>query len=56
MAMKLGAAGYVPKNATVDELRNGIEEVRVGRKYLSPIRLHLQSVAGEMPDNALSLR
>jgi DNA-binding NarL/FixJ family response regulator len=36
MAMKLGAAGYVPKNATVNELRNAIEEVRVGRKYLSP--------------------
>lgn len=49
MAMKLGAAGYVPKNATVDELRNAIEEVRVGRKYLSP-KLPKQAHHGSVAD------
>lgn len=49
MAMKLGAAGFVPKNATVDELRGAIEEVRAGRKYLSP-KLPKQAHHGSVAD------
>jgi DNA-binding NarL/FixJ family response regulator len=49
MAMKLGAAGFVPKNATVDELRAAIEEVRAGRKYLSP-KLPKQAHHGSVVD------
>ena len=36
MAMNLGADGFVPKNATIDELRTAIEEVLAGRRYVSP--------------------
>jgi len=36
MAMHLGADGFVPKNATIDELRTAIEEVLAGRHYVSP--------------------
>ena len=36
MAMSLGAHGFVPKNAGLDELRTAIEVIREGGKYLSP--------------------
>ena len=36
MALKLGAAGFVPKNVTADELRTAISEVLAGRRYVSP--------------------
>jgi DNA-binding NarL/FixJ family response regulator len=36
MAMSLGARGFVPKNAGLDELRTAIEVIREGGKYLSP--------------------
>lgn len=36
MAMNIGADGFVPKNATIDELRTAIEEVLAGRRYVSP--------------------
>lgn len=49
MAMKLGAAGFIPKNATVDELRTAIREVLAGRKYLSP-KLPKQSHRGSVAD------
>ncbi|CAN5191161.1 response regulator transcription factor [soil metagenome] len=49
MTMKLGAAGFVPKNATMDELRTAIEEVRAGRKYLSP-KLPKRAYHGSVAD------
>jgi DNA-binding NarL/FixJ family response regulator len=36
VALKLGAAGFVPKNARLDELRTAITEVLAGRRYISP--------------------
>lgn len=36
MAMSLGAKGFIPKNAGLDELRTAIEVIREGGKYLSP--------------------
>lgn len=36
MAMSLGARGFVPKNAGLDELRMAIEVIREGGRYLSP--------------------
>ena len=36
MAFKQGAAGFIPKNATSDELKTAIHEVLAGRRYLSP--------------------
>lgn len=36
MALKLGAAGFVPKSANVDELKTAIAEVLAGRRYVSP--------------------
>ncbi len=36
MAMSLGARGFVPKNAGLDELRAAIEVIRAGEKYRSP--------------------
>jgi len=36
MAATLGAAGFVPKNSSLDELRTAIEEVLQGRQYFSP--------------------
>lgn len=36
MALRLGAAGFVPKNVTADELRTAISEVLAGRRYVSP--------------------
>ncbi len=36
MAMSLGARGFVPKNAGLDELRAAIEVIREGGTYLSP--------------------
>lgn len=36
MALSLGAAGFVPKNSGLDELRTAIEVVREGGKYRSP--------------------
>jgi DNA-binding NarL/FixJ family response regulator len=35
-AIRLGASAFVPKDASVDELRAAIEEVLVGRRYVSP--------------------
>jgi DNA-binding NarL/FixJ family response regulator len=35
-AISLGASAFVPKDASVDELRTAIEEVLEGRRYLSP--------------------
>jgi DNA-binding NarL/FixJ family response regulator len=35
-AIRLGASAFVPKDASVDELRTAIEEVLSGRRYLSP--------------------
>jgi DNA-binding NarL/FixJ family response regulator len=49
MTLKLGAAGFVPKNATMDELRTAIEEVLAGRKYLSP-KLPKQAYRGGVAD------
>lgn len=49
IAMKLGAAGFVPKNSTMEELRAAIGEVLEGRKYLSP-RLPKQSHRGGVAD------
>src|SRR5687768_1593544 len=36
MAMSLGARGFVPKNAGLEELRTAIEVIREGGKYVSP--------------------
>jgi DNA-binding NarL/FixJ family response regulator len=35
-AIHLGASAFVPKDASLDELRTAIEEVLDGRRYLSP--------------------
>lgn len=35
MALKLGAAGFVPKDARLAELERAIEEVLAGRRYVS---------------------
>jgi DNA-binding NarL/FixJ family response regulator len=35
-AINLGASAFVPKDASIDELRTAIEEVLAGRRYLSP--------------------
>jgi DNA-binding NarL/FixJ family response regulator len=35
-AIRLGAAAFVPKDASIDELRTAIEEVLQGRRYISP--------------------
>jgi len=35
-ALRLGAAGFVPKDAKVEELREAIGEVMLGRRYVSP--------------------
>lgn len=35
-AMGLGAAGFIPKDASSEELRTAIEEVLAGRRYVSP--------------------
>jgi DNA-binding NarL/FixJ family response regulator len=35
-AIKLGAAGFVPKDSDLDELRTAIAEVLDGRRYVSP--------------------
>lgn len=35
-AMGLGAAGFIPKDANIEELRTAIEEVLAGRRYVSP--------------------
>jgi DNA-binding NarL/FixJ family response regulator len=35
-AIRLGASAFVPKDASLDELRTAIEEVLEGRRYLSP--------------------
>jgi len=35
-AMGLGAAGFIPKDASIEELRTAIEEVLAGRRYVSP--------------------
>lgn len=36
MALRLGAAGFIPKDASSEELRTAIEEVLAGRRYVSP--------------------
>lgn len=36
MANALGARGFIPKNSSLDELREAIEIIRGGRRYLSP--------------------
>jgi DNA-binding NarL/FixJ family response regulator len=36
-ALQTGAAGFVPKDAHVDELRLAIREVLAGRRYVSPL-------------------
>lgn len=35
-AIRFGASAFVPKDASLDELRTAIEEVLEGRRYLSP--------------------
>jgi DNA-binding NarL/FixJ family response regulator len=35
-AVAAGAAGFVPKDAGVDELKAAIHEARAGRRYVSP--------------------
>lgn len=37
MALKLGASGFVPKNAGLKELETAIEEVVAGGQYVSPL-------------------
>ena len=36
VAMRMGAAGFVPKDSDLDELRTAITEVLAGRRYVSP--------------------
>ena len=36
MANALGARGFIPKNSSLEELREAIEVIRKGRRYLSP--------------------
>lgn len=36
MANALGAHGFIPKNSSLEELREAIEVIREGRHYLSP--------------------
>jgi DNA-binding NarL/FixJ family response regulator len=47
-SLRLGASGFVPKDAKVEELREAIDEVMRGRRYVSP-RLPKQTW-GEGPD------
>jgi DNA-binding NarL/FixJ family response regulator len=35
-SLRLGASGFVPKDARVEELREAIDEVMQGRRYVSP--------------------
>jgi DNA-binding NarL/FixJ family response regulator len=59
MAMSLGARGFVPKNAGLEELRTAIEVIREGGKYLSPKipeQGHRGNVAGPMGFSQLTTR
>jgi two-component system invasion response regulator UvrY len=55
-ALRNGAAGYVPKTATADELIRAIRQVTAGRNYLSPplservIQSYICGVAGAARD------
>jgi len=46
MALKLGASGFVPKNAGSRELESAIEEVLAGRRYVSPLLSRRGPTAG----------
>jgi two-component system response regulator NreC len=60
-AMKAGAAGYIPQQGTLQELREGVESVIAGNQYLSkslpfPVRLCADEQAEKSPMSKLSSR
>lgn len=56
-AVQAGAAGYVLKNAVVDELENAIRTVARGNKYLTPaISEQIIAGVGNDPLESLTLR
>lgn len=53
-ALQLGAAGFVPKDSSADELRRAIEAVLDGGTYLSD-RIVRQPVRGGMPERGIAV-
>ena len=49
VAMSLGARGFIPKNSSLDELRDAIEKIRKGERYLSP-KVPEQVYRGQVTD------
>ncbi len=51
--LRAGAAGYLPKDATFDELERAVRSVLEGKTYLSP-RLSAVNSGDEMTDHSAS--
>ena len=49
LAMSLGARGFIPKNSSLEELRDAIERIRNGERYLSP-KVPDQAYRGRVTD------
>ena len=54
-ALQLGARGFVPKNARVAELREAIDTVLSGRRYLSPLLPETPPAERTFPEGYLRL-
>lgn len=60
-ALKEGAAGYLTKDCTPEELTNAVEKIRTGRKYISDqlaqkLASHLEGGARSLPHERLTTR
>jgi DNA-binding NarL/FixJ family response regulator len=59
MALRLGAAGFVPKEVNTQELKTAVAEVVAGRRYVSPLvprRSHRGAVSDPLGFNRLTPR